>query len=126
MTDQEKNQQLVARTQARVRELTKLSEEAITEMRIELAFEWLTSIGCTGPMQTQMASTKEFWRSFWLREWHRIDLLFIAHHNRCEYNTVQAINFYRYFHSGSRYVQDAIMHAGYHSVIKHITKKEKV
>jgi hypothetical protein len=122
----EQNKDLILRTQARVRQITGLSEQAITEMRIELAFEWLTSIGCVGGMQTQMASTKEFWRCFWLREWHRIDLLFIAYHNRCDYNTVQAIKFYRHFHSSSRYVQDAVMHAGYHQVIKHITKKERV
>lgn len=120
----EQQHQLQEATRARVRAITGLTEDAITELRIELAFEWLTSIGCVGPMQTQMASTKEFWRSFWLREWHRIDVLFIAHHNQFHYSTVQAINFYRYFHASSRYVQDAIMHAGYHSVIKHITKKQ--
>ena len=124
MTTQEQKD-LVARTHARVREVTRLSEEAITEMRIELAFEWLTTIGCTGPMQTQMASTKEFWRSFWLREWHRIDVLFLAHYNRFQYE-MHAAYWYRYFHAGSRYTQDALMHAGYHQVIKHITKKEKV
>ncbi len=121
----QEHQQLVARTRTRVREVTKLSEEAITEMRMELAFEWLTGIGCTGDMQTQMASTKEFWYSFWLPEWHRIDVLFLAHYNRFQYES-HAPYWYRYFHAGSRYTQDALMYAGYHQVIKHISKKEKV
>lgn len=124
MSTQE-HQQLVARTQARVREVTGLSDETIAELRFELAFEWLTSIGCVGEMQNQMAKTKEFWYSFWLKEWHRIDLLFLAHHARYEYS-LHVVSWYRYFHAGSRYLQDATMHAGYHQVIKYITKKEKV
>lgn len=110
-------------TRARVREVTGLTADEISALQFELAFDWLELVGCTGEMQTQMASTPEFWANFWRPEWHRLDVLFLRHYHQWQYTTGHQ-DWYAYFHGSMKYLNSPIVHASYHQVIKAIVKNK--
>jgi hypothetical protein len=115
----------VIRARRAVLALTGYHEDDITRLKIEKAFDWLDMIGCTGDMQTQMASTKEFWNNFWLPEWHRLDVLFLNHHAQWQYNYNHK-EWYDHFHTSPQFMNSPIVQAGYHQVIKEIVKAKAI
>lgn len=112
-------------TQKRVIELTGFSEEQINAMVFESAYEWLAYQGCDDHIQTQFASTKEFWGFWKLDIWHQGDLSFIAHCDRYQFDDQLTTRFYYecYHYVNGNIANSAEATAGYHSLIKKLALK---
>lgn len=111
-------------TRRRVIELTGLSEDAISKMLFESAFEWLAYQGCDDYIAGQFANTKEFW-GFWKYDiWYQADRAFIRQYYRYNYDPCHCRYYYECFHAvQSQPMNTDMAAAGYHSLIKKLAIK---
>lgn len=123
MTRAEQLHKEIECTTQEVMEITGLSEDEISRMVFDSAYEWLQHIGCDAYGLEHVPATKEFW-SFWRHEWYKVDRNFIRHW--LQYGNANTRQLYIHFHNASdsnEYLNSAVIHAAYHRVVKDLATK---
>lgn len=108
-------------TTAEVMDVTGLSEEEVNEMIFETAYLWLEQQGCNEAMQNNFASQPEFW-GFWKKAWYEVDRLFLQAHYQYWFNNAREW-YLQYHHVGGKCMNNNLITASYHSLIKTLAVK---
>lgn len=108
-------------TDVEVMDVTGISKQELDELKFNEAFKWLEHIGCDSFMQTNFASTPQFW-GFWKKEWYKIDREFLTSYYK--YYFGNALSWYlTYHHTEGHTMNTEAINASFHSLIKNYTAK---
>jgi hypothetical protein len=113
----------IAGTQNSVRQLTGYTQDELSEMIFESAFDFLAWMGCDKHMQTEFAKSTEFW-GFWKNAWHQLDRSFLEHYHYWQYHEEHLRQWYEYFHNSKcAPMNSGPVNAGFHALIKTLAVK---